>query len=102
MSAIFNEAEQDRLFDNYFAWIEKYKPVQNHITNGAYDGTMFETYGREVEYITKTEENKVWTLIDNNDGEGLYLVAGMYFVNRLGYFITENPHGGRMSEHIQI
>ena len=79
--------------DQYFEWLEKYKPVTNHIgTHGAYENKMFETFGAELDFVflknQQTPEN-VWTLLEGDEGQ--YFVAGFHVVNRVGYFITENP-----------
>jgi hypothetical protein len=77
---------------SYDEWVEKYKPVTNHLDKGsAYDGTMFETFGPEIEYVAQlVPTNTVWTLYDV-DG-ALILESGFGYVNRFGYFITEVPH----------
>ena len=64
--------------------------IQNHLDdNASWDGTMFETYGAEVEFIKSQEPNKIWTLIDVD--YGMSVVAGWHFVNRIGYFISDKP-----------
>jgi hypothetical protein len=74
--------------DPYFAWIGQYKPIKNHIDdNAAYDGCMFETFGKEVDHIVETPCTHVWTLIENDGGQ--FLVSGYHYVDRLGYFVTE-------------
>lgn len=79
-------------------WEVKYHPTVNHLAEYAsFDngngGLMFETYGEEVEYVLnlcrKGEENRVWTYVDGDDGT--YLVNGLHYVNRIGYFVTEKP-----------
>lgn len=80
---------EDQLAD----WDYKYKPMKNHITKN--DDDKFETYGEELEFvrsILKTEPNRVWTLIEGD--QGLWITNGYHFVNRLNYFITEVPHEG--------
>ena len=79
--------------DQYFEWMEKYKPITNHIgTHGAYENTLFETYGAELDYVflkPQQTPEKVWTLIEGDEGQ--YFTAGFHTVNRVGYFITELP-----------
>jgi hypothetical protein len=71
-------------------WYETYKPIQNHIDdNASWSGTMFETYGEEVDFVEATPENLVWTLVEV-DGKGI-VVNGYSYVNRLGYFVCEVP-----------
>lgn len=73
-------------------WIDEYKPIPNHISSTSgweIDGVgiMFETYGAEVEFVSQQPDNHVWTWIDGD--EGTVIVAGMAYVNRIGYFVTE-------------
>lgn len=71
-------------------WLETYKPKINHLdSNASWNGTMFETYGEEVDFVQSTPENFVWTLVEV-DGESI-IVSGYSFVNRLGYFVCEVP-----------
>lgn len=68
---------------------EKYNPVKNHLVpDAAFDGFMFETYGKELEYI-QSHKNKqqIWTIIEV-DGN-FYFVSGYHFVDRFGYLLTE-------------
>jgi hypothetical protein len=72
-------------------WCDTYKPIPNNIeTNASFDGTMFETYGDEVEFVKKADPAHIWTYGDGDDG-GSYIWNGWSFVNRIGYFITEVP-----------
>ena len=72
-------------------WCDTYKPIPNNIdTNASFNGTMFETYGKEVEFVKKADPDYIWTYGDGDDG-GSYVWNGWSFVNRIGYFITEVP-----------
>jgi len=88
----------------YEKFVETYKPIKNHIIQDApYNGCMFETFGKEIDYIVKLAnkpESKqyVWTLLECADEEQ-YIVPGYFLINRLGYFITEIPWE---SENIQV
>lgn len=70
---------------------KRFKPIKNMIdTNASGDGCMFETYGKELEYVQHVNDvapGTVWTLVDCDDN--LRIVNGYQFVNRIGYFITE-------------
>lgn len=80
--------------DPYEVWWEKYKPILNDVTNagedGPFNGTMFETYGPELERIQNTDQRYVWTYVTGDNNEDV-IVAGFHYVNRMGYFVTENP-----------
>ncbi len=64
--------------------------VNNYDDNASFEGLMFETYGDEVEYVKTKPENRIWMYGQGDDG-GLYIWSGWGFVNRIGYFISENP-----------
>jgi hypothetical protein len=51
---------------------------------------MFETYGTELEFVKHFQEHgyDIHTLIDENDGNEMFVEAGFHFINRMGYFIT--------------
>jgi len=84
------EAEPSLTYDQ---WCEKYRPITNELCQGApYDGLMFETYGAEREYVRRQNSECIWTLVQAEDE--LVILSGWYFVNRLGYFITERPWDG--------
>lgn len=84
-------------------WLATYKPIINHFDNNAsFEGTMFETYGDEEQYIkTYPNPNCIWTYGDGDDG-GTYIWNGWSFVNRIGYYITEVPWVDGEEIQIQI
>jgi hypothetical protein len=80
---------------DYDVWFNIYKPIPNHIDKGASfndgeQGYMFETYGKELEFVKAASDRHIWTYGDGDDG-GTYIWSGWSFVNRIGYFITEVP-----------
>jgi len=80
---------------DYEEWAEKFKPIKNTIdSNAAFDGTMFETFGKELEAVKSANPLYVWTLVDGDEGESI-ISNGYHFVNRIGYFITEIPFESR-------
>jgi hypothetical protein len=83
-------------------WFDTYKPILNHIDNNAsFDGTMFETYGDELEFVKSQSPDKIWMYADGDDG-GLYIWNGWGFVNRIGYFITEVPCPAGLTIQVQV
>lgn len=71
-------------------WIEKYKPIKNHIDeNASFDGLAFETYDDEVDFVSKQNPHNIWTQVYANDN--YYIVPGFRWVDRENYFITEKP-----------
>lgn len=69
----------------YDEWYDKFRPHKDE------EGVMrnYETYGDDWETVCNTDYHHVWTLVDGDDGT--YIVEGGAFVNRILYFITEEP-----------
>jgi hypothetical protein len=81
-------------FYTYDAWVETFKPIKNHLVK--YDQLHFETYDGEYDYVKSIHPNFVWTEVDGD--EGTYIVAGLHWVNRIHYYITENPWDDEYTE----
>ena len=72
-------------------WVTQFKPIINPLDRRAsFDGTMYETYGDQVELVRRTVPSQIWTLRTTEDGDTEYISAGWSTVNRIGYFITKN------------
>jgi hypothetical protein len=89
----------------------KFKLKKNHIdTNSGFDGCMFETYGKELDYVFKmSKKRRVVTIIEGDDKEqeetfidstgkeiteimpNMYYTSGFHLVNRIGYFVLDKP-----------
>lgn len=83
-------------------WVEKYRPITNHIDeNASFNGLMFETYGDEVEFVKQAGNGHIWMYGDGDDG-GSYIWNGWGFVNRIGYFITEIPFTPDCTIQVQV
>lgn len=71
------------------AFFDEFNPIQNHIDeNSSWEGTMFETYGAELEYVKSQPNDTVWTIIEGNNDD-LFINSGFHFVNRIGYLISK-------------
>ena len=95
---------------------EKYKLVFNHFERAkqpetvadedlcSFNGNMFETFGEELDFVREmAKQNRVITILEGDDetcsgeceacecGSTLYYVSGYHLVNRIGYFVTEEP-----------
>lgn len=79
-------------------WLAYYKPLVNHIDpNASWEGedgrgTMFETYGDELEFVLGCNPACVWTYCDNEEGTPV-VVSGLYSFQMgvIGYFVTQVP-----------
>jgi hypothetical protein len=84
-------------------WTNTYEPMPNlfaPMQAGVYVEDKFETYGEELDHVLKianSEPNRVWTLVDGDDGN-MYIINGYHLVNRINYFITAYPFEGEFLE----
>ena len=74
---------------DFIEWVEKYKPIKNHIDPD--EDIAFETYGAEFEFVLDQKPENVWTMVDGDEEEPV-IVTGVHYVNRLKYYVTEVPH----------
>lgn len=75
-------------------WERKYKPMANLLTDEdrGFNNTLFETFGADLEFVRRimsVRPRHVWTLVDTDEGQ--HIVPGYHLVNRVGYFITNEP-----------
>lgn len=78
----------------YFEWIEKFKPVKNHLNeNASMDGMMFETFGDELDFVRSRRNSRIWTIMTGDEDEWL-ICDGYHIVNRIGYLVTEESSEG--------
>jgi len=75
-------------------FLERFRPVPNHVTPRAgFDfgkgSCLFEVRGVDGDYIRCQDPDKVWMVIDGDDG--LEIASGLHFVNRLGYLPPDKP-----------
>jgi hypothetical protein len=74
----------------YEEWFDTYKPILNKVTNYPSDTQYaFETFGDEVDFVLTHDEKFVWTEVDGD--EGVYIINGFHYVNRIQYYICEVP-----------
>lgn len=74
-------------------WELKFRPLVNEMNpHASWNGCLFESYGAEFQKVLDTNESYVWTWVDADNEHGV-IMAGRHYVNRIGYFITEEPYG---------
>ena len=73
----------------YEEWFAKYKPISN--PSDSHGELMYFDHSNEEDLavLKDTSPYNIWTSIDS---EGVYYVTnGIRYINRLSYYITENP-----------
>lgn len=74
-------------------WFDQFQPIRNPHADLGWNHCLFDTGGAEYAEVLRvhaTEPLRVWTLLDDGEGE-LVIGSGWHYVNRLGYFITTVP-----------
>jgi hypothetical protein len=69
------------------AWVEKYKPIDNHLNK--YADKQFETYGADKEFVQDQDAENVWTWVTGDNAD--LLLPGFHYVNRFAFFVCEEP-----------
>jgi hypothetical protein len=64
-------------------------------------GCMFETFGEEFEFVRHQASLTVWTLVDGDDDD-LYILGGLHFCNRIGYFVSTVPRDDGLNIEVHI
>ena len=82
---------------NWTQFSEKYSPIKNAFDKDpACDGHLFEDRSK----LEGIKGDKIWTLLDNNDGSDMYITNGLRMINSLGYLVCLNPWN--MGETIEV
>jgi len=89
MSQDFIELTEDQ-FDEQFPLVTNHLNPNASWAFGEGEGCLFETYGEELEFIRQQDPNRVWTIVDGDDGD-LSVISGFHFVNRIGYLLSRDP-----------
>lgn len=75
----------------------EFTPVPNHFDpdsgwgRGDGPGCLFGISPEELAFVKSQPANRIWTLLDGEDDDKMYLSTGFHFVNRIGYLITNEP-----------
>lgn len=75
-------------------WEAKYIPIKNWLRKDE-ETDMFETYGVELGFVMGVDymdSRRVWTVVEGE--RGLWITNGYHLVNRVHYFITQEPYEG--------
>lgn len=56
-----------------------------------------ETYGEDFQQVAAADRNKVWTMVDTDEGD-VVLVSGLHYVNRINYLLSKVPHNDAFIE----
>jgi len=95
--------------ENSDKFYDKYQPIYNHIEHPQYQEKQtkgevigfdmyFETYGKDLDYVTKQDPKFIWTLIEVDGNH--YITQGFHYVNRLNYLIASKPYVKGQTEFV--
>lgn len=84
---------------NWTNFSQKYKPIKNTFVKEALcDGHLFE----DKELLKDVKSDKIWTLIDPNNGEDMYITNGLKIINSLGYLVTLEPFENNLTIEVRL
>jgi len=66
---------------------DKFTTISNHLENNQTE--LFETIGKELEFIQNQDIKNVWTVVEGDEEDKLYVIPGFQVVNIVGYLFTE-------------
>jgi hypothetical protein len=67
-------------------WINHFgEPQDNPLQPGS---SMFNKFGAELDLIQAADEAHVWSVIEGDETENLYLLPGFHAVNNVGYVLS--------------
>ena len=87
-------------FDKQFLLLKNHLNLNATWAFGNAGGYLFETYGKELEFVRSQDPRMVWTFMDGDDGQ--FVGSGFHFVNRVGYLISTVPVPDGLSIEVPI
>lgn len=83
-------------------WFSTFQPQKHHAgINHGVDGYLYETYGKDIEYLQHIPSERLWTVIEADNGKW-YISQGVHMVNRVGYIIAAVPYDHTNSAHSKL
>jgi len=86
MTETFIELTEDQ-FDDRFPLVPNHINPSAGWAIGEAGGCLFETHGEEFAFLKRQNPQRIWTLVDGDDGD-MYVISGLHFVNRVGYLLS--------------
>ena len=77
-------------FDKVFPVVPNHLDTNATWSDGEESGCLFGLSTEELDFVMKQPANRVWTLLDGDDGQQ-WLTNGCHWVNRVGYLISTRP-----------
>jgi hypothetical protein len=95
------ELTEEQFDDQYPLIPNHFNPSAGWSFGDAGGGCLFETYGEEFDYVKRFAPDRVWTIIDGDDGD-LYIVSGLHYVNRVGYLLSRDSVSASTAVQVRI
>ena len=93
----FNQTWTEEEFDDNIELIDN--PFDSNASLG---GKMFETYGKELEFVMNQKDPlTIWTYQEDDYGNTCF-TSGFHLVNRIGYMIATTPLEEGMTIYVEL
>ena len=63
-----------------------------------FGGCMYETFGKELEYVVAQPKKRIFTIVEAED-DRLLIISGYHIVNRFGYLIADEEWDNEYEEY---
>ena len=76
--------------DTFYEYFKPYRHADAQ--HDIWGGHGLETFGKDFEIVCRHDPAFVWTVVDGDSGIDQWISAGVHYVNRVCYLVTELPH----------
>lgn len=71
----------------------RFKPYRlPRATHDIFGGFGLETFGSDFELVKSFDRRYIWTVLDGNSVNSMFILPGLHYVNRLFYLVTRHGH----------
>ena len=75
------------------AFYEYFKPYHHpDACNDIWGGLGLETFGKDLETVLKLDASYLWTVLESDSSNDIWIACGYHLANRICYLVTEKPH----------
>lgn len=76
--------------DTFYAYFKPYRHPQAR--GDIWDNIGLETFGEDLDLVRSLDPRYVWTVVDGDYWDEMWITPGYRLVNRQAYLVTEVPH----------
>ncbi len=74
----------------FYAYFKPFRHPSSHFN--IWGGHGLETFGDDLAVVKSVDVNCIWTVVEGDACDDLWITPGLHFVNRICYLVTQVPH----------